>query len=210
MSTANDPDPEIQAITTVYAALKDLDGSGQKRVIEYVLKKLNITLHVSSSSTGGEKSSTLTQATDDPAADDLTQDTDEDLEGVSPAGKKWVRRNGFTPEQISSLYSLGVDDIDLVVDRIPGDSKRVRTLNVALLKGVASYLSSGVPRFTFEQLKEACLHYDAYDTTNHSTNVKSLSADVAGSRESGFTLTARGLTNATKLIKELTSSGASK
>ena len=40
MSTHSEPDQEILAITTVYAALKELDAGAQKRVVEYVLKKL--------------------------------------------------------------------------------------------------------------------------------------------------------------------------
>ena len=51
------------------------------------------------------------------------------------------------------------------------------------------------------QVKEACLHYDAFDNSNFASYLKSFAAEVSGTKESGYTLTARGLTAATDLIK---------
>jgi hypothetical protein len=75
--------------------------------------------------------------------------------------------------------------------------------SVLLLKGIAAHLGTGVLRMTYEQLKEACLHYNAYDGTNFARYLKAFAVDVGGAKEAGYTLTARGLTAATDLIKEL-------
>ncbi len=107
---------------------------------------------------------------------------------------------------LSSLFSLGVDEIDLVAKKVPGSNKKDKMLSVFRLKGVAAYLGAGVARFTHEEVKEACVHYDAFDTNNFAAYLKSIASEVSGTKESGYTLTARGLTEATEMIKGLVAS----
>ncbi len=120
---------------------------------------------------------------------------------------KWIRSNGCDIDSISKVYSLGIDDIDLVANTIPGNSKRERTKNVFRLIAISGYLESGAARTSHEKLKEACLHYDAFDARNHSTNLKSLGGEISGTKESGYTLTAKGITAATELIKQIVNAG---
>src|ERR1700731_4194300 len=87
--------------------------------------------------------------------------------GISPLARKWMTRNGLGAQSLTSLFSLGADEIDLVARTVPGKSKRERMRSVLLLKVIAAYLSNGAARVTHEQVKEACLHYDAYDSPNH-------------------------------------------
>ena len=109
--------------------------------------------------------------------------------------------------RIGCVDSLGLDEIDLVAKSIPGKSKNERTRSVLLLQGVASYLSTGVARVTHDKVKEACLHYDAWDSDNFARYLRNLSREVGGNRESGYMLTAAGLTAATEMIKELFNRG---
>jgi hypothetical protein len=95
----------------------------------------------------------------------------------------------------------------LIAETVSGKSKKDKMHNVFLLKGVAAYLGSGAARFTHEQIKEACLHYDAFDAANFATHLKSISADVSGSKAVGYTLTARGIASATELVKTMAQSG---
>jgi hypothetical protein len=132
-----------------------------------------------------------------------TQPGVDDIDGINAVALKWMRRSGLDPKSLQTLFSLGIDEIDLVAKSVPGTSKRERMRSVLLLKGIAAYLGTGAPRITYEQLKEACLHYDAYDAANFAKNLKSFSSDTTGTKEAGFTLTARGLTSATDLLKEL-------
>src|SRR5262249_23362750 len=125
------------------------------------------------------------------------------LDGVSPVAKKWITRNGLNPHKLSAVFSLGVDDIDVVAKTVPGKSKRERLRSVFLLKGVAAYLSTGAARFTHEEVKETALHYDAFDAGNFAVHFKSLSSEVAGNKDGGYTLTARGLAAATDSVKAL-------
>jgi hypothetical protein len=203
-------DDEIEAISVVYGALKGLEGPAQKRVVNYVTDKLNINKEFAAStakSSPEETSEDVETATPPEFVNDHFHGPSgqkEALEGVSPVAQKWMRRNGLEPHLLGSIFSLGVDEIDLVAKTVPGKSKRVRMHNVLLLKGAAAYLSGGVARFTHQQVKEISSHYDAYDGPNFAAYLKSFAADVSGSKESGYSLTARGLTNATELVKEMT------
>jgi hypothetical protein len=74
----------------------------------------------------------------------------------------------------------------------PADHQHFELRNVLLLRGIASYLASGTARFSFVQLKEAAVHYDAFDAANFAANMTSFSSEVSGTKKCGYTLTARG------------------
>jgi hypothetical protein len=201
-------DPEFVAMSAVYAALKGLEPEVQTRVLNYVAAKLKLA------------SPTAKQERREPQAADNVDDTHEseaqhtenapeETDGISPAAKKWLTRHGLKANQIESLFSIGGDEIDLIADSVPGKSTTKKVHSVFMLKGVAAYLGTGAARFTYEQVKEACLHYDAYDATNFTKHLKTFSSEVSGSKETGYTLTARGLAAATKLVKEMIESDKS-
>jgi hypothetical protein len=203
--------PEVTAIGAVHDAIKGLGPEVQSRVLNYVALMLKIRAPIPGSgatATPQEKEPEETEigsAKEEPTG--RAEQPDDDLEGVSPAGRKWLARNGLQAKQLWKLFSLGVDEIDLIAGKVPGKSKKDKMHNVFLLKGVAAYLGSGAARFTHEQIKEACLHYDAFDAANFATYVKTLSADVSGSKGVGYTLTARGIANATELVKTMAQLG---
>jgi hypothetical protein len=200
-NTTLELDPEFVAMSAVYAALKDLEPEVQTRVLNYVADKLKL-----ASPTSQRQQPKI----DSPSANENEQEdietTAEETEGISPAAKKWLTRNGLQANQISTIFSVGGDDIDLIADTVPGKSKTKRMYNVFLLKGIAAYVGTGAARFTHEQVKEACLHYDAYDAANFATRVKDFSSEVSGSKDTGYSLNARGLSVATKLVKEMIAS----
>lgn len=189
-------DPELIALSTVCNALSSLNVESQQRVLDYAARKFGL---ASNSNTTSQKSTPVEPVKTAIVAVDVTDDTD----GVSPVALKWMQRNNLTIDQLGHIFSLGAAEIDLVSKTVPGNSKNTRTRSVVLLKGIAAYLSSGVPRITAEQIKEACLHYDAFDSGNHARYLGGMSAEATGSKASGYTLTARGITAATELIREL-------
>ncbi len=203
--------PEVAAIGAVHAALVHLEPEAQARVLNYVALMLKIT-----PPTQGEGFLEHTEekirddAAEPPKSDAPTQEAeraDTEIEGISPVAKKWMVRNGLPANQLSAIFSLGVDEIDLIAKTVPGRSQKDKVRSVALLKGIAAYLGTGAARFTHEQLKEACLHYDAYDATNFSKYLKSLASEVAGNKSSSYTLTTRGFASATEVIKGMTQPG---
>lgn len=200
-------DPEIAAIGEVFAALKGLESEAQSRVLLYVAQKLKIegaTLVTETSSKRSDEDQ-REEAADERGAQ-TKQEAQDELEGVSPPGKKWMTRSGFRATALSKVFSLS-DEIDLIAETVPGESNRQRVRSVFLLKGMAAYLASGAARFSHEQIKEACLHYDAYDATNFSTYVKSISSEVSGTKDTGYTLTPRGINSATEMVKKMINPG---
>jgi hypothetical protein len=217
----DDHEPEIAAISRVYLALKDLDEAAQHRVLDYVSKRLNLSrAHKAPASPQPEREHEPVQKSPTPSLTnqenaDLEEKTDEldgedALEGVSPGGKKWMRRNGLDPKSLSAIFSLGIEEIDLIAKKVPGRNKKDRMRSVFLLKGVASYLSSGTARFKDDDAREACNHYDAHDTANFAAYLKSFSSIFSGTKAAGYTLTSRGIAEGTELVKEMLNAGPKK
>lgn len=199
-------DPEIAAISNVYAALKELEPESQARVLAYVAGKLKIASPLEANQEARlDMRDTFNETRRDERQAERKERDDGDLQGISPVAQKWIARNGLLPKQLSLIFSLGVDEIDLIAKTVPGKGKREKMRSVFLLKGIAAYLSTGAARFTHEQMKEACLHYDAYDANHFADNLKTLSSEISGSKDTGYVLTARGLANATEMVKDMTS-----
>ncbi|MBK8097851.1 MAG: hypothetical protein IPK26_12130 [Planctomycetes bacterium] len=207
-------DPEFAAISAVYEALSSLDVTSQRRVLSYVMSKLGIetappesSMRMEDRTGSGAADSDASRDSDRGARASQQGSTEADTDGISAVALKWMRRSGLDSSRLGDLYSLGVDDIDLVVKSVPGKTKKDRMLSVILLKGIAAYLSTGVARVSHAHVKEACLHYDAYDQANFAKHLRSFSPEVSGDVGSGFTLTPRGLTRATETIKSMLGSG---
>jgi hypothetical protein len=192
-------DPEAVAIAKVSAALKDLDPEVRNRVLKYVAERFGISTPVTKARNDERMQPTSMPMTENP------QNQDDELDGISPAGKKWIARNGIDPDKLMSIFSLGIDEIDLVSKSVPGEKKTQRLRNVFLLKGIAAYLGTGAARFTHEEVKETCLHYNAWDGPNFAVTFKSMSADVSGTKDSGYSLTSKGISEATSLVKGMIS-----
>jgi hypothetical protein len=199
------PDPEIAAISEVYAALQELDSDAQARVLRYVAEKLKLLDPIQPSD-----GPTRTKETDDthsakePAEHSESKvEENPELEGISGAGRKWITRSGIPTNLLSSVFSLGGDEIDLIAKSVPGNSKTKRMRSVILLKGLASYLGTGAARLTDHEVRETCLHYDALDAGNYATIIKGLASEVTGSKETGYTLSARGQASATEMVKSM-------
>jgi hypothetical protein len=198
--------PEVRAISAVYSALKSLDQPARIRVVRYAAEMLGLTLGapaVDRMSAESHEDRQEAAATTSSVANSSSSTQSDDIDGISAVALKWMKRSGLETKNLQNLFSLGIDEIDLVARSVPGVSKREKMHNVILLKGIAAYLGTGVSRITHEQLKEACLHYNAYDATNFARYLKSFASDVGGAKESGYTLTARGLSAGTDLVKEL-------
>jgi hypothetical protein len=195
-------DPEIAAISTVHAALQVLEPDAQARVLAYVAGKLRLPASWSDQRSPDRAPAERvdhSDSSDQVKAEEEAPTTDAD--GVSPIAAKWMKRNGLQASELQRFFSLGGDEIDLIAQSVPGKNKKERMRSVLLLKGVAAYLAAGAARFTHEQMKDACLHYDAFDAANFSSYFKSMSGEVTGGKTEGYTLTARGLASATEMVK---------
>ena len=192
-------DPELAAMGSVYTILKKLDRETQIRVIEYVSGRLKLKTRESVDepiNENGDVSAGNSEFQHD-AKTDASEDLQDELQGISPVAVKWMRRNRLTAVQLGRVFSLGVDEIDLVAQTMPGKNKKEQMRSVLLLKGVAAFLSSGTPKFSDEVAREACNHYGVYDAKIYSRYFKALSAEI----NSSYALTNRGLANAVELLR---------
>jgi hypothetical protein len=200
-------DAEFRAMRDVYAALKDLDVAAQNRVLDYVNRRLALGRDQSHRDEDGESQVSRTRSASSPEATSNVQERERhrhDLEGISPIAQKWMKRSGVTSSQLSALFSLGFEEIDLIAKSVPGKNKAERVRSVVLLLGIAGYLGSGVARVADDKLREACGHYKAYDVSNFTKHMKGIAFEASGTRETGYTLTSRGLGAATDLIRQIT------
>lgn len=199
---------EIGAIGAVHKALEGLSSEAQARVLSYVANMLKLEVPVAQGDQASYQGSFKhpSDTIPSPAATPSQAGTEEGFEGISPVAKKWMARNGLQAQALATIFSLGGDEIDLIAKTIPGKGNKDRMHSVLLLMGIAAYLGSGAARFTHEQLKEACLHYKAYDSANFASYLKSFSAEVTGDKNTAYVLTPRGMSNATDMVKQITGS----
>jgi hypothetical protein len=203
MDSKTEPDVEFEAMRQIYAALKDLEPAAQSRVIDYVLRRLSLGRDEARAGSSFSPFALAQEAEQGPGGAVLISRPEEaEFEGVSPIARKWAMRNGLREEQLSALFSLGGDEIELVSRTVPGASKREKMRSVLLLTATASYLGTGAARVPYEKLRETLGHYNAYDATNFSTYMKAMAPEVGGSKEGGYALTARGLAAAAELVKQ--------
>ena len=216
-------DPELSAMAVVFNALRSLDEDAKNRVLEYVENRRGIKIAIYTAAkyddatkptliqhTPTKENSIVSEIPPASTQAEEAQTEDDELEGISPIARKWMIRNGLTTTQLSTLFSLGIDEIDLVAQNVPGKSTRDRLHNVILLQGIASYLNSGVPRAENDKLKESIRHYSADVGGNFSAYMKDWASEFSGSRTTGFMLTTRGLSSAKELIKQITEKQESK
>lgn len=209
---SNEDDAELLAMQKVYSALKPLPADGQQRVLKYVSERLNLAVDLPEKRRTREDfredipdRSEAPPARDSEAIADMN--TGGDSDGINPVAQKWLRRNGIQTANIESIFSLTGDEIDLISESVPGDSKRARVRSVVLLTSAAAYLASGAARVSDEKLREILRHYDAYDRPNFATHLKDLAAEVSGTKEHGYSLTPRGLAAAAQLLKQMAKDG---
>lgn len=202
----DDKQKQISAIGLVYNAIKDLTPEAAHSVLSYVNGMVAPQKKISHYSKDQGEQHEEHADQENGSKNSKTEDIDDaldDADGINSVAKKWLVRNGLSAHSLSKIFSLGLDEIDIVAKKVPGPNEQQRMRSVFLLKGIAAYLGSGAPRFTQEQVKEACEHYSAWNKTNYSTYIKGLSALVGGSAASGYILTSRGLTEAADLIKTM-------
>jgi hypothetical protein len=196
-------DPEITAISAVVSAMSQLPRDAQQRVLRYVANKFGVSGTYSDQSVLQLSNASIRSLG---AAQPQTQGSSD---GISPSAAKWMQRSALTIGELGAIFSIGADQIELVANSLPGKSKRNRMKNVALLMGIAAYLGTGAPRLQYDSLREACQHYGALDNTNFATHLRGFASEISGSKDTGFTLTARGLLSATTLIKSMVKPDAS-
>lgn len=200
----DDVDQELAAIAIIIKALSGLDHQQKINVFEYIGRRFQFQKINSQIETPNLQLNSQTGELPNAEKVSVGNDNNEGSEdGISPIAQKWLSRNGLNSKGMSSLFSLGFDEIDLVAKEIPAINLKDKMRMVMLLKGIAGYLGSGTSRISDNDLRETCRHYSAYDSKNFATYIKDFSSEISGTKETGYSLTPRGMTAATEIIKQI-------
>jgi hypothetical protein len=123
---------------------------------------------------------------------------------VPDAVKPFLTAQGITTETLEKAFHPAGPGAQLLTSEIAGNGKAGKMINVAILLCVRQALETGAFTCTLKELREMAVHYNAYDSTNFSANLKS-NKNYFKPREKGgnLELSGPGLKKAGDLIKAI-------
>jgi len=123
---------------------------------------------------------------------------------VPDAVKSFLTANGITTETLEKVFHPTGPGAQLLASSIPGGSRTTKLVNLSLLLCVRKALDSGGFVCTLKELRELAVHYDCYDSTNFSKNLKA-NKNFYKPRAKGadLELSGPGLKKAGELIKSI-------
>jgi hypothetical protein len=133
---------------------------------------------------------------------DPPEESDESTDGFSDKATAWIKKNGVQQAELEEVFHSEGGKVELIIGKAIGRSKRAQTVNTYILTGVAAFLETGNSEFSDEAARGYCQHLGCYDSPNHSNYVKAFGNRIAGSKTSGWKLTAPGLAAAVGLIRQ--------
>jgi hypothetical protein len=168
-----------QAVTNIVQELTDFTSEERHRIVRASLMLL------------GEASAEANNGANSGQADD----------GSLPAkARSWMKQHGLSTEQVSEVFHIGGDDIDIIAS-IPGKTKKEQVRNAYVLLGISRLLKSGETKFEDKAARELCEKGGFFDHTNHMKYMKG--SEFTGSRDKGWVLTAPGLKLGASLVAQL-------
>jgi hypothetical protein len=133
----------------------------------------------------------------------------ESIDGFSGKAVSWTRKNGLSREQLDQLFSIEDNTFDVIAAKMPGRSKRQQTVEAYIMCGLKSFLQTGEPNFTDKEGRQLCQKVGCYDSPNHYNHIKAFGNRIGGSKDGGWKLTNPGLSEAARIVKELTPTSGS-
>jgi hypothetical protein len=128
----------------------------------------------------------------------------ESFSGVSPKATQWMQKFSITEDQLTQVFSISPDEVDVIASTLPSDSKRQQTSEAYILCGLRSLIRAGEGRFDDKEARILCEKLGCYDPANHSNYMKAFGNVLSGSKESGWKLTNPGVERAAHIVKKLT------
>src|SRR5438105_2294004 len=121
-------------------------------------------------------------------------------DGFGRRAQQWLAKN-----QVDAIID-GVFDVEndfALIAQLPEGSKREQSMLCYLLTGLRALLRTDEAKFSEPEAVALCKREGCYDLANHSITRAQLGKRVTGSKESGFTLTTVGLSEAAALVKKI-------
>jgi hypothetical protein len=118
-----------------------------------------------------------------------------------------MRKYKVTDDQISEVFDLDAEAVDVIAHDVPGDSAKEKTISAYVITGIGQYLKTGEVNFTDEAARAVCKHIGCLNIANHSSYMESRGNLFNGDKKKGWKLTAPGLKKAAELIAAVVGSG---
>lgn len=189
MTSIPKPTNAVEAATLLVGILQDLSAEEQKRAISAALILLGQPLPPASENGQGSNSF-------------------EAIEGLSPKAWQWMQKYSVSEEQLSQVFAISPDEVDVIASTLPSDSKRQQTVEAYLLCGLRSLVRTGEGRFDDREARMLCERLGFYDQANHSNYMKAIGNLLSGSKDAGWKLTIPGAEKAAQVVKKLTDRSA--
>ena len=116
---------------------------------------------------------------------------------------------GLTQLEVGKGFHPVGPGAQLVAPEIPGTGNARRQVNLALLLSARQALDGGQFGCGLEDLRQMCLHYNCYDSSNFAATLKN-NSELFKSRKKGedIELSAQGMRKAANLIKQIAATHA--
>lgn len=120
---------------------------------------------------------------------------------LNSKAKAWVNKNSITSGDLERVFYFGEDKIEIILNNLPGDDDKQKTINSYLLVGVISFLKNGEAKFKDEEARALCTTMSCLNNTNHAKYVASARGWIVGSKKDGWVLTVPGLNEVANLLR---------
>lgn len=182
-----------EIVAEIVDLLTPLESTERLRVIQASLVLLGETLETSSRRIPGD-------------IGDDAQGANGETSDLPARARTWIKQHGVSREELQQVFHLQDGSAELIAGEIPGKNKKEKTLNAYILTGLAKLLSTGSAGFDDKSARALCVSSGCYDDSNHSSTIRDKGNEFAGTKDSGWTLTAPGLKRAASLVKEIAKS----
>jgi len=175
-------------VTSLYDLLQPADTDDRRKAIKAALTMLG-----DSANAGSD------------AHADSDADENSDSAGFHIKAKSWMKKYTVTAEQLSHIFHMENDTVEIIAHEVPGASTKQKTINAYVLTGIGQLLVTGEAKFDDKAGRAACQSLGCLNDSNHATYMKDKGNVLSGSKDSGWTLTGPGLKVGADLVKGLAS-----
>lgn len=113
-----------------------------------------------------------------------------------------MKKHSIPVEHVDSVYHFREDGTFDII-KVPGKSKRERTLSAYAIVGLGTYLGADKKDFTDVDARKVCEDQNCYDPANHAATMREEHPAFVGDKNKGWSLTTPGIRIAAGLLKEV-------
>lgn len=123
-------------------------------------------------------------------------------DGNYPKGvAAWMKQYDLASDEVDLMLQFHEDGTFAIHD-VPGKNKKEQTLNVYILFGVCTYLTTNARHFGDAGARQICGDIGCLDKANHAHNLSGHGPEFSGDKDKGYTLSNVGIKKGAALVKE--------